>query len=255
MMAKEYRVQLTPEEQEELKGLVSKGRAAAYRQTHARILLLSDENQAAGAMKDEEIAQALKVGTATVELVRRRCVEEGLERALGRKEQLNRRPKKRHGQGEAHLVALACSQPPEGRTSWTLHLLADQLVERGIVGSISTETVRRSLKKTSSSLGLRKAGASRPRPMPSSSATWRTYWKYTTVNSRATKCWCVWTKPASNWSKRPVSPCRLVLGCQPVTIRTNGERHRSHREQHRLWAGRRPTLLPARRHPKKHSQR
>ena len=79
-------------EQQELKGLVSRGRAAAYRQTHARILLLCDENQANGPMKDEEIARALEVGTATVERVRRRCVEEGLERALGRKEQLNRRP-------------------------------------------------------------------------------------------------------------------------------------------------------------------
>ena len=88
-----------------------------------------------------------------MERVRRRCVEEGLERALGRKEQLNRRPKKLDGQGEAHLVALACSQPPEGRAGWTLHLLADQLVEREIVESISTETVRRSLKKTGSSPG------------------------------------------------------------------------------------------------------
>ena len=85
-MAKKYRVHLTGEEQEELKGLESKGRAAAYRQTHARILLLSDENQADGSMRDEEIARFLKVGTATVERVRRRCVEEGLERALGRKE-------------------------------------------------------------------------------------------------------------------------------------------------------------------------
>ena len=152
-MAKKYRVQLTPEEQEELKGLVSRGRAAAYKQTHARILLLSDENQADGAMKDEEIARVLKVGTATVERVRRRCVEEGLERSVGRKEQLNRRRKKLDGQGEAHLIALACSQPPEGRVNWTLQMLADRLVEREIVDSISTETVRRSLKKTNSSLG------------------------------------------------------------------------------------------------------
>ena len=91
-MVKKYQVVLREEERQELKALVSRGRAAAYRQTHARILLLSDENQAEGPMKDEEIARArsLKVGTATVERVRRRCVEEGLERALGRKEQLNR---------------------------------------------------------------------------------------------------------------------------------------------------------------------
>ena len=84
-MVKKYRVALAEEEQQELKGLVGRGRAAAYRQTHARILLLCDENQANGSMKDEEIARALKVGTATVERVRRRCVEESLERALGRK--------------------------------------------------------------------------------------------------------------------------------------------------------------------------
>ena len=104
-------------------------------------------------MKDEEIARALKVGTATVERVRRRCVEESLERALGRKEQLNRRPKKLDGHDETQLIALACSQPPEGRASWTLQLLADRLVECEIVDSISTETVRQKLKKTNSSLG------------------------------------------------------------------------------------------------------
>ena len=153
MMVKKYRVGLTEEEQQELKGMVSRGRAAAYKQTHARILLLSDENQAGGAMRDQDIARALRVGSATVERVRRRCVEEGLERALGRKEQLNRRRKKLDGEGEAHLVALACSQPPGGRGGWTMHLLADQLVEREIVDSINPETVRRCLKKTNSSLG------------------------------------------------------------------------------------------------------
>ena len=147
-MVKKYRVELTVEEQEELKALVSRGRAAAYKQTHARILLLSDENQAEGPMMDQEIARSLQVGTATVERVRRRCVEEGVAAALGRKEQLNRRRKKLDGQGEAHLIALACSEPPEGRVSWTLQLLADQLVECEIVESISDETVRRTLKKT-----------------------------------------------------------------------------------------------------------
>ena len=134
-MVKKYRVELTVEEQEELKALVSRGRGAAYKQTHARILLLSDENQAEGPMMDQEIARALKVGAATVERVRRRCVEEGVAAALGRKEQLNRRRKKLDGQGEAHLIALACSPPPEGRVSWTLQLLADGLVECEIVES------------------------------------------------------------------------------------------------------------------------
>ena len=150
---KKYRVRLEGEEQEELKALVSRGRAAAYKQIHARILLLSDENPAAGPMQDQEIARALKVGTATVERVRRRCVEEGVEAALGRREQLNRRKKKLDGAGEARLIALACSKPPVGRVSWTLRMLADGLVERGIVDSIGTDTVRRTLKKTNSSPG------------------------------------------------------------------------------------------------------
>ena len=152
-MAKKYHVRLSGEEQQELKSLVSKGRGAAYRQIHARILLLIDENQADGVMKDQEVVRALKVGTATVERVRRRCVEEGVEAALGRREQVNRRQKKLDGSGEAHLVALACGAPPEGRASWTLKLLADRLVECEIVDSVSTETVRRTLKKTNSNPG------------------------------------------------------------------------------------------------------
>ena len=153
MPAKKYRVRLSAEEQEELKGIVSRGRAAAYKQTHARILLLVDEAQEGGAMKDEEIARVLRVGRATVERVRQRCVEEGVEAALGRRQQVNRRPRKLDGDGEARLVAMACSQPPQGRAGWTLQLLAERLVECEIVESISTETVRQTLKKTRSSLG------------------------------------------------------------------------------------------------------
>ena len=156
-----YRVKLSAEERQELKTLVSRGRAAAYQQTHGRVLLLSDEAHADGAMKDEAIARVLQIGRATVERVRRRCVEEGIEAALGRKEQLNRRQKRLDGQGEAHLVALACAEPPlrlgsgqaPGRASWTLKLLADRLVEGEIVESISPETVRQTLKKTNSSPG------------------------------------------------------------------------------------------------------
>ena len=107
-------------------------------------------------MKDEDIARSLQIGSATVERVRHRCVEEGVEAALGRREQLRRRPKKLDGSGEAHLIALACGEPPlrlrsvqaPGRASWTLKLLADRLVEREIVESISPETVRQTLKKT-----------------------------------------------------------------------------------------------------------
>ena len=126
-MVKRFRVRLAEEEQEKLMALVSKGRAAAYKQTHARILPLSDEDQCGVGMKDEEIVRALKVGIATVERVRCRCVEEGLEAALDRKRQINRRPRRLDGKGEVHLVALARSRPPDGRVSWTLKLLAGRL--------------------------------------------------------------------------------------------------------------------------------
>ena len=112
-------------------------------------------------MKDEDIARSLKAGSATVERVHRRSAEEGLAAALGRKQQVNRRPKKLDGQGEAHLVALACAEPllrlrsgqAPGRASWTLKSLADRLVEGEVVESISPETVRQTLKKTNRSPG------------------------------------------------------------------------------------------------------
>lgn len=133
--------------------MVSRGRAAAYKQTHARILLMSGESRADGGMTDAEITRALGVGQSTVERIRKRCVEEGIESAVNRKEQLRRRRKILDGEGEARLIAMACSEPPDGRASWTLKLLADQLVEYEVVESIRTETVRRVLKKTTSSRG------------------------------------------------------------------------------------------------------
>ena len=147
MSTKKYRIRLTTDEQQELNALVSRGRAAAYKQTHARILLMSDESRSDGGMKDADITSALGVGQSTVERIRKRCVEEGVESALNRKKQLRRRQKRLDGEGEARLIAMACGEPPEGRASWTLKLLADQLVECEIVGTISTETVHQALKK------------------------------------------------------------------------------------------------------------
>ena len=157
MANKKYRVRLTTHEQQELKALVSRGRTAAYKQTHARILLMSDESRHDGGhdwgMRDADISSALGIGVSTVERVRRRCVEEGIESALERKKQLRRRQKRLDGEGEARLIAIACGEPPQGRAKWTLKLLADRLVECEIVETISTETVRGVLKKTNSSPG------------------------------------------------------------------------------------------------------
>jgi transposase len=152
-MTRKYVVRLTEEERSVLKVLVSSGQASARKITHARILLLADENSESGKNTDESIIKALQVGLSTVARVRRRLVEEGLESALNRQVQKNRRARKLDGEGEAFLIAVACSQAPEGRTAWTLKLLADRLIECEIVDSISTEAVRQTLKKTRSSHG------------------------------------------------------------------------------------------------------
>ncbi len=149
MPAKIYRVKLSDQEREELTALVSKGRVAARKQTHARILLLCDETcHDSGAKKDDEIVTTLSTSRRTVERVRQRFVEEGLESALSPKPRTGQRAKKLDGKAEAFLVATACSSAPEGRNDWTMQLLADRLVECQIVDSISSETVRQALKKT-----------------------------------------------------------------------------------------------------------
>jgi len=145
-----YLVILTPAERDWLSGLVSAGRRSALTITRARILLKADQADGGPAWEDKEIAEALDCGLRTVERVRQRFVERGLEPALGRKPQDRpSRERKLDGAAEARLIALACSAPPEGRLRWTLKLLADRLVELEIVASICDETVRRVLKKTS----------------------------------------------------------------------------------------------------------
>lgn len=146
---KKYRVTLAAEERLLLQALIAAGKAAAKALAHARILLKADEGGGGPAWPDHRIAEALEVGVATVERVRQRFVELGLEAALRRKPQ--DRPSREpvlDGRGEARLAALACSAPPDGRKAWTLRLLADRLVELEVVDSVSKETVRQALKKT-----------------------------------------------------------------------------------------------------------
>jgi len=153
MPAKLYRVKLTKEERVELKEIVAKGKAAAHKQNHARILLLSDENSADGSKKDKEIVSVLGTSLRSVERVRQRFVKEGIESALNPKPQTRYRAKKLDGAGEAFLVATACSKAPEGQSDWTLQLLADRLVECNITENVSYETIRRTLKKTNLNRG------------------------------------------------------------------------------------------------------
>lgn len=141
---KRYIVNLTPAEREVLTRLVSRERVSGLKRQRAGILLKADEG-----MTDEEIAEDLSVAVATVERVRQRCVERGLQASLERKPQdAPSRPRKLDGASEARLVQIACSTPPEGRTRWTIDLLADRLVELRLFESISETTVRRALKKT-----------------------------------------------------------------------------------------------------------
>ncbi len=152
-MPKKYRVTLTPDEREQLSALVSKGKAAARTLTHARILLKTDQAEGGPAWTDAAVCTAFDVGLCTVMRVRERFVEEGLDAALRPRPSSYRQPRKLDGYQEAQLVALACSDAPDGRGRWTLRLLADRFVQLGYVECVSHETVRQTLKKTKLSLG------------------------------------------------------------------------------------------------------
>lgn len=152
-MAGKFIVRMTAEERAGVEGLVSKGKSAAATLTHARILLKADSNSPEDGWPDQRIAEALDVSLSTIYRVRQAFVEQGLEAALYRKRPTGRLYRKLDGAAEAQLIALACSPPPEGRTRWTLQLLADRLVALEVVESISDDTVQRTLKKTTSSRG------------------------------------------------------------------------------------------------------
>jgi len=141
------RLELSETECQKLGELVRKGENKARVITRARILLLSDEGRS-----DQQIADALKIGRATVERIRRRAVREGVETALVDRPRPGSEPKLNVKQ-EAQLVAIACSEPPPGQKRWTIRLLMEEVMQQKIVASISFETVRRIVKKTMSSPG------------------------------------------------------------------------------------------------------
>lgn len=152
-MKKKYVVTLTEEERRMLRKMISQGKAAARKLMHAHLLLKADQSKGGPNWEDAAIAQGLDVGTATVERVRKRFVEEGLQAALDRRQPCRQYPHKLDGDGEAHLIALACGEAPEGRSRWTLRLLAERMVALEYVEELSKDTVHRTLKKTNSSLG------------------------------------------------------------------------------------------------------
>jgi hypothetical protein len=150
-MRKKYIVRLSEEERTRLDKLISSGTGAARKLNHARILLKADAD--GPNWSDEKIREALDTSQSTIERVREAFVLNSLDAALNRKRPSKTLPKKLDGAQEAHLLALTCSTPPEGNARWTLRLLANRMVELGHVESLSYETVRRTLKKVTSSPG------------------------------------------------------------------------------------------------------
>jgi predicted hydrolase (HD superfamily) len=170
-MAIRYAVDLTDTERTELREIISKNKAKRSTIINAYILLKADRTCG---WTNADIALAYEVSTKKVEQLKKRFVEEGFEAALYRKPVTNAHRRKITGDEEAHLIALYCSQAPEGHERWTLRMLADKMVELDIVDAVSHETIRRTLKKMNLNLGKRKNGVFRRSKMPLLSATWRT---------------------------------------------------------------------------------
>lgn len=175
-MQKIYRIKLTSQEREELESLIHSSRkVAAHKVTKARSLLLADESSDNGPLSDRQIMAATGIKSATLSRLRQRTCEVGPIEALERQpQQRPSRPRKVTGEVDAHIAAIACSEAPQGYNRWNLNLIAGRLVELEIVDSISRESVRQSLKKTSSSPGGSNAGAFRQSKVPTSSRAWKT---------------------------------------------------------------------------------
>jgi hypothetical protein len=161
---KRYVVQLEPEERERLEGMLRKGKHRAQTLTKARILLTADVSEGGEGLSDGRIIEALGTNPATVHRTRKQFVEEGLDAVLSRKPRAAPAVTKIFdGAAEARLIALACSQPPEGHARWSLRLLETKVVELGIVERASDTTIQRTLKKTRSSRTAASTGSFRPR--------------------------------------------------------------------------------------------
>ena len=163
-MAIKYKVTLAEEERVMLSDIVNKGKRRQITRLHSQILLNIDQNKEEKAT-DGVIAKILSISVDSIERTRRIFVEEGLEAAINRKKQINRKARKLDGVKEANLIKIACSEAPDGASRWTLQLMADKLVELNIVDSIAKETVRQSLKKMNLNHGLKSNGVWHQRKM------------------------------------------------------------------------------------------
>lgn len=159
-----HKVNLSAEQRQRLKDVSRNGAAPAKKILHARVLLMADQEHPEGRWTDAQISEALGVHTNTIARIRQRFVLAGEASALNRRQRaLPPVPAKLDGEQQAHLVAICCTDPPEGRVRWTLSLLVNELKQRGIVTQISRETVRQGLKKINCDLGSSNATVSRSR--------------------------------------------------------------------------------------------
>jgi len=171
----QYPVWLTPEQRQRFDAITRNGHASAKKIRHAQILLWSDGHRDGGRLSSREIAERLNLHDNSVNRIRKRFVLEGEAPALERKpRETPAIAPKIDGHAEAHLIALCCSAPPEGRARWTLKLLGGELKKRGFVTSVCAETVRRKLKKMHCSLGVSSAGACPSETARDSSPRWKT---------------------------------------------------------------------------------
>ena len=153
-----YKVTLIKEEREQLQSVMGKGKHTSQQFRNACILINSDESPNGKKLSNEQIAQVLNINPKTVERIKQRFVEEGFDQCMDRKPYPKKGPLKTDGDFEAHLIALSCSEAPEGYARWSLRLLADKMVELKYADSISHETVRQVLKKTKSNRGGSRVG-------------------------------------------------------------------------------------------------
>ena len=150
---KKYKVTLTQKEREELLSITKGGTHSSKKVIHSLILLNCDEGEFSVKVNNEDVAKVLKIGSRTIDRLKKKFVEEGFEAALENRPTTRVYKRKADGDVEAHLVALSCSKAPKGFTRWSLRLLADKMIELEYVDDISHETVRRVLKKTNLSPG------------------------------------------------------------------------------------------------------
>ena len=152
-MPKKYRIELTEEERNKLEEITRRGKHPRRTAIRARVLLKADQGEGGPQWRDKDIAEALDIGKSSIERLRERFVEEGLEASLRGRPRTRVYERKLDGKAEARLVAVACTDPPEGRVRWTMELLADKLIELKVVDKVHPSTVCRTLKKMNLSLG------------------------------------------------------------------------------------------------------